>query len=88
MIAKKGLGKKYQEIGDGDKIKFALLKMPNPLHDTVISVLDELPAEFEMQRYIDYDVQFQKSFLEPIKSIMDTIGWDTEKRATLMSFFD
>lgn len=88
MIKKKGLGKKYQEIGDGDKIKFALLKMPNPLHDTVISVLDELPVEFDLQRYVDYDAQFQKSFLEPIKSIMDTIGWDTEKRATLMSFFD
>lgn len=88
MIKKKGLGKKYQEIGDGDKIKFALLKMPNPLHDTVISVLDELPREFDLQRYVDYDAQFQKSFLEPIKSIMDTIGWDTEKRATLMSFFD
>lgn len=88
MIKKKGLGKKYQEIGDGDKIKFALLKMPNPLHDTVISVLDELPPEFDLQRYVDYDAQFQKSFLEPIKSIMDTIGWDTEKRATLVSFFD
>ncbi len=88
MIKKKGLGKKYQEIGDGDKIKFALLKAPNPLHDTVISVLDELPIEFGLQQYIDYDAQFQKSFLEPIKSIMDTIGWDTEKRATLMSFFD
>lgn len=88
MIKKKGLGKKYQEIGDGDKIKFALLKMPNPLHDTVISVLDELPLEFDLQQYVDYDAQFQKSFLEPIKSIMDTIGWDTEKRATLMSFFD
>ena len=88
MIKKNGLGKKYQEIGDGDKIKFALLKMPNPLHDTVISVLDELPTEFGLQQYIDYDAQFQKSFLEPIKSIMDTIGWDTEKRATLMSFFD
>ncbi len=88
MIKKKGLEKKYQEIGDGDKIKFALLKMPNPLYDTVISVLDELPPEFGMQQYIDYDAQFKKSFLEPIKSIMDTIGWDTEKRATLMSFFD
>ena len=88
LIKKHGLDKKYQEIGDGDKIKFALLKVPNPLHDTVISVLDELPSEFNLQQYIDYESQFQKSFLEPIKSIMDTIGWDTEKRATLMSFFD
>lgn len=87
MIKKKGLEKKYQEIGDGDKIKFALLKMPNPLHDTVISVLEELPTEFGLDKYIDYETQFQKSFLEPIKSIMDTIGWNTEKRATLMSFF-
>ena len=70
------------------KSSFAALKLPNPIHDTVISVLDELPKEFGLQKYIDYDVQFQKSFLEPIKSILDTIGWNIEKRATLANFFD
>jgi DNA polymerase elongation subunit (family B) len=87
MIKKKGLENDYQMVTDGDKIKFAYLKMPNPTHDTVISVPDILPPEFNLQKYIDYDLQFEKSFLEPIKNILDVIGWSTEKRSTLEDFF-
>lgn len=87
LITRKGLTRKYQPIGDGDKIKFAYLKMPNILNDTVISVLDDLPEELGLQKYIDYDMQFQKCFLDPIKSILEIIGWDTEQRSTLEDFF-
>jgi DNA polymerase elongation subunit (family B) len=87
LLIKKGLVKKCQLIGDGDKIKFAYLKVPNPLHDTVISVLEDLPAEMGLHQYIDYDIQFQKAFLDPIKSILEIIGWDTEKKNTLEDFF-
>lgn len=86
-IKNKGLNKKYQEIGDGDKIKFAMLKMPNPLRDTVISVLDELPVELDLHKYVDYETQFQKAFLEPIKSILEVIGWQHEKVSNLEDFF-
>jgi DNA polymerase elongation subunit (family B) len=79
--------KRYQPITDGDKIKFAYLKVPNPLHDTVIAVPDEMPDEFNLDKYIDRDMQFDKSFLEPLKSILDVIGWSTEHRSTLDSFF-
>lgn len=88
LIQKRGLDKKYQLVGDGDKIKFAYLKMPNPLMEHVISVPDDLPDELDFSKYIDYDTQFNKSFLEPIKSILDVIGWDVEKRSTLEGFFD
>jgi DNA polymerase elongation subunit (family B) len=87
LISRKGLTRKYQLIGDGDKIKFAYLKVPNIINDTVISVLDDLPEELGLQKYIDYDMQFQKCFLDPIKSILEIIGWDTEQRSTLESFF-
>lgn len=87
LITRKGLTRKYQLIGDGDKIKFAYLKTPNILNDTVISVLDDLPEELGLQKYIDYEMQFQKSFLDPIKSILEIIGWDTEQRSTLEDFF-
>ena len=81
------LTKKYQSIRESEKIKFAYLKEPNPIHENVISVSTHLPKEFELEQYIDYDLQFDKSFLQPIKNILDVIGWKTEKRGSLESFF-
>jgi len=88
FITKQNLSKKYRAIGEGDKIKFAYLKMPNPIHNTVISVPEELPDELGLQKYVDYDIQFQKTFLDPITSILDVIGWSARKRATLVDLFN
>jgi len=80
--------KTIQPIQNGDKVKFAYLKMPNPVLDTVISVSDDyLPTEFNLDKYIDRELQFNKAFLVPITSITSVIGWDVEKRATLEDFF-
>ena len=76
------------KIQDGDKIRFAYLKIPNPVRESVIAVPDEIPRELAyINDYIDRDVQFNKSFLEPLNSITDVIGWATEKRSTLDDFF-
>jgi len=82
------LDKKYPLIQEGEKIKFSYLKQPNPMKDMVISYPNRLPPEFGLQEYIDYDLQFEKAFLEPIKVILDQIGWSTEKRNSLESFFN
>jgi len=82
------LEKKYPLIQEGEKIKFTYLKMPNPIKDTVISYPSRLPQEFGLQEFIDYDVQFSKAFLEPIKVVLDCMGWSTEKINTLESFFE
>lgn len=74
-------------ISDGDKVKYVYLKTPNPLGDKVIATPDYLPDVFKLEQYIDYETQFEKTFLEPIKSIADVIDWNVEKRATLESFF-
>jgi DNA polymerase elongation subunit (family B) len=79
--------KNIQPISDGDKIKFAYLKLPNPIQDTVIAVNDQLPSQFNLDKYIDRDMQFSKSFLDPLKSITEVIGWEVEKRSTLEGFF-
>ena len=81
------LTKKYQSIREGEKIKFAYLKEPNPLQENVISVSTHLPKEFKLDKYIDYDLQFDKAFLQPIKNILDVIGWKTEARGSLEAFF-
>ena len=82
-----GLDKKYPQIQDGEKLKFTYLKQPNPFKDIVISYPTRLPAEFGLHDFIDYDMQFNKAFLEPIKVILDCMGWTTEKANSLDDFF-
>jgi hypothetical protein len=86
-LNKNKLTKKYPLIQEGEKIKFAYLKDPNPVGDKVISILHNLPKELELEKYIDYDTQFSKAFLEPLKGVLDVIGWDTERRSSLDNFF-
>ena len=86
-LKEKGLTKKYPLIQEGEKLKYSYLKMPNPFKDTVISFPNSLPKEFGLHDYIDYDVQFEKAFIEPIKVILDCMKWTTEKTSTLEGFF-
>ena len=87
FLNKNNLTKKYQLIQEGEKIKFTYLKMPNPFKDTVISYPNRLPTELGLDNYIDYDLQFDKAFLEPIKVILDCMKWTTEKVSSLEDFF-
>lgn len=84
----KNLDTKYESIKNGEKIKYCHLKLPNPVHQDIISVNDVLPAEFNLSTYIDYDTQFEKTFLEPLRKILDIIGYKIEKTNTLESFFE
>jgi DNA polymerase elongation subunit (family B) len=81
------LDKKYQRIQEGEKIKFTYLKMPNHFKSDVISYPSRLPKEFGLDNYIDYDVQFDKAFLDPIRVILDCMEWKVEKNNSLMDFF-
>jgi DNA polymerase elongation subunit (family B) len=87
MLKEKELTKKYPLIQDGEKLKFSYLKTPNPVRDTVISYPNRLPVELGLHDYIDYDLQFEKSFIEPIRIILDCIGWHIEKQSSLEDFF-
>lgn len=86
MLDLKDLTNKYQPIGEGEKIKFCHLSVPM-FGGKVIAAPGELPKEFKLENAIDYDKQFEKSFLEPLKTILDAIGWQTERRATIEDFF-
>ena len=87
LIKDKGLDMKYPIIQSGEKLKFCYLKTPNIIQENVISYIQQFPKEFGLNKYIDYDLQFNKGFLEPMKVILDSIGWRTEKTVTLDSFF-
>ena len=86
-LKERGIQNKFAPIGDGEKIKFAFLKVPNPIGENVMSSLNELPKEFGLDKYLDYDKMFEKGFLDPLQPIVGAIGWRTEKVATLDDFF-
>jgi DNA polymerase elongation subunit (family B) len=86
-IKKRNLTNKYSLIQNGEKIKFIYLKKPNIIQENVISFIQEFPKELNLDKYIDYELQFEKAFLEPLKIILDAIGWSVEKTVNLESFF-
>ena len=86
-IKEKKLDNKYSLITNGEKIKFVYLKKPNIIHENVISFIQDFPHELGLDKYIDYDLQFEKSFVEPLKAILDAIGWNVEKTVNLELFF-
>ena len=82
-----GLDKKYQMIGNGDKIKFIYLLNRNPINENVISFLSEFPKELNLEQYIDYDLQFEKTFLDAIDIVVKPLGWSAERQASLDDLF-
>ena len=86
-LNKNGLVQKYESIFSGEKIKFCYLKMPNYIQENVIAFNSVIPDEFNIREFVDYDKQFDKAYIEPLKNILDVIGWHTEKQMTLEDFF-
>lgn len=82
------LTSKYSLIQNGEKIKYCYLKLPNTIREDVISYIRTLPPELGLHKYIDYDTQFEKSFIQPLKSLLDIIGWGLEKRVNLANFYE
>ena len=88
FVRKNKLQHKYPFIQEGEKIKFIYLKTPNPLHENCISFFNTIPPEMNLDKYVDFQLQFEKSFLEPLKNVLNCVGWTHEKKVTLGSFFE
>jgi DNA polymerase elongation subunit (family B) len=86
-IKDKGLDKQYELIKSGEKIKFIYLKLPNSIKENVISFFNFIPDELNLNDSIDYDLQFEKTFLSAIRPILESVGWSEEKKATLDAHF-
>jgi len=82
------LNKRYQEIQEGEKIKFVYLKQPNIFNNNTLAFISALPKKLGAEQYIDYDLQFEKSFLEPLDIILSAIDWQSEKIDSLDCFFN
>ena len=82
------LTKKYELVTNGSRIFFTYMKLPNAIQENVIAFPDILPKEFQLDRYVDYDKQFEKTFVEPLQLILDAVGWTAEEQASLDAFFE
>jgi DNA polymerase elongation subunit (family B) len=87
MVKKAGLDKKYELIAEGDKMKYLYLKMPNPTLENVIGFPGFLPRELDLEEYIDYNTQFEKTFTDVLKPIAVALNWSLEKTTSLEDFF-
>jgi DNA polymerase elongation subunit (family B) len=81
------IDKKYELISEGDKIKFIYLKEPNLIKENCIAFINVIPEEFNLKQYVDYDTMFEKSFLEPLTTILNGVGWSAKPQATLEGLF-
>ncbi len=87
LIKQNKLDRKYPEVKEGEKIKYTYMKEPNPIQCNAISFPNSLPKEFGLHDYIDYDTQFEKSFLDPLTTVLNSVGWKLEETSSLDSFF-
>jgi len=86
-VDNKKLKNKIEKIHGGDKVKFTYLIKPNPIKENVIAFIDYLPQEFKLEKYIDYNLQFEKTFLGAINPVLEAVGWTSEKEISLEDFF-
>ncbi len=91
LVAKNKLSNKYPYILEGEKISWLYLKEPNAYQSSAFSFITKMPKELDLHKFIDYNLQYEKSFIEPLKFITDKIKWAIDgsygSQGTLEDFF-
>ena len=87
LLKERGLDKQYETIYDGDKVRYCYLKRENPTRQEVLSVKGDCPKELDLEKYIDYDHQWDKTFMKPIQTVLDVVGYQSAKVGNLIDIF-
>jgi len=86
-LKEKKLDKTFAKIQEGEKIKFVYLSLPNPIHENVIAMVDGLPEGFGLDKYVDRNIMYEKTFRKPLEELVEKIGWSLEEVSTLDAFW-
>jgi len=86
-LKEKKLDKTFAKIQEGEKIKFVYLSLPNPIHENVIAMVDGLPEGFGLDKYVDRNIMYEKTFRKPLEELVEKIGWNLEEVSTLDAFW-
>jgi DNA polymerase elongation subunit (family B) len=86
-VKKNGLDNEYELIYNGDKIKYIYLMLPNPVKENIFGFKERFPNELKLNKYINYELQFKKSFTDPLNMILESLNWSDEKIVSLQDFF-
>jgi DNA polymerase elongation subunit (family B) len=75
------------KIQSGDKIKFVELRQPNPYGCECIAFQGKLPPEFKLEKYINYESNFERSFTSLLDNLLKSINWSSTRQASVMDWF-
>ena len=86
FLKKKGITN-IEPIKNGTKIKFMYMRPSPMLGENVFGFTHGLPKEFGLDNYIDYQKQFDKSFMFPLTPILQAAGIHYTNSVSLDDFF-
>ena len=86
-VKERGLDRQYQLIQEGEKIRFLYLLTPNTIKENCIGFIGVLPPELGLTKFVDYNTMWDKSFIEPLNGIIESLGWNSSPQATLEDLF-
>jgi hypothetical protein len=75
LIRKNKLSGKFPFINEGDKVRFVNMKQPNIYQSSAFSFITSFPKELDIMEKIDYDIQFNRAFVDPLRFITEKMNW-------------
>lgn len=78
----------FNPINNGDKIKYVFLKR-NPITNADVIGFNDSQFIYStgLDKFVDYDRLFERTFLNPVKTLTDVINWKIDKNSALMELF-
>lgn len=87
LIDNMKIGSLHKHIGSGDKIKLYEVKVPNPYKNDKLAILDKIPPEFELDKYVDRETMLHDYFIKPISAVLQVRNWYAEPPVNLDDIF-
>jgi DNA polymerase I len=65
----------FKPITNGTKIKYIHIASNNEIHQDIIAFINEWPKEFDKIFNVDYDRQFNRTFIAVLQRLFDVLNW-------------